>query len=110
MALNKPQFVGKAALQNPPQRTLIGLISSGKAIPRADYPVLFKGQVVGHVTSGTFSPTLNQGLAMALVTREAADAYALDTDEWAIEVRGKPESFNRCSLPFVPHHEPLKEE
>lgn len=103
LALDKPTFTGRAALQAHPARVLIGLAALGKAIPRADYPVLFNGRVVGHVTSGTFSPTRGQGIALALVAREAADPADLSqpAGDWTIEVRGKPEPFQRCPIPFV---------
>lgn len=103
LALDKPTFTGRAALQAHPARVLIGLAALGKAIPRADDPVLFNGRVVGHVTSGTFSPTRGQGIALALVAREAADPADLSqpAGDWTIEVRGKPEPFQRCPIPFV---------
>lgn len=103
LALGKPAFTGRAALQAPPARVLIGLAALGKAIPRADYPVLFNGRVVGYVTSGTFSPTRGQGIALALVAREVADPADLSqpVGDWSIEIRGKPEPFQRCPIPFV---------
>ncbi len=110
LALGKPDFVGREALQAKPDRTLIGLAATGKAIPRADYPVLFKGQVVGYVTSGTFSPTLNQGIAMALVSSEAANTAESEKtpdasdNSWSIEIRERAQPFVRCALPFTPHH------
>ena len=103
LALDKPTFTGRAALQAHPARVLIGLAALGKAIPRADYPVLFNGRVVGYVTSGTFSPTRGQGIALALVAREVADPADLSqpVGDWSIEIRGKPEPFQRCPIPFV---------
>lgn len=96
MALGKPDFIGRAALQAEPARTLIGLVSEGKAIPRADYPVLAGDRVVGYVTSGTFSPTLGKGIALALIDRSVPDTQSL-----AVEIRGRAEPFARCPLPFV---------
>ncbi|MBP1757402.1 MAG: glycine cleavage system aminomethyltransferase [Firmicutes bacterium] len=96
MAISKPHYIGREVLQDEPSRILIGLAAEGKAIPRADYPVLAGDRVVGHVTSGTFSPTLGKGIAMALVDRAAADSPTL-----AVEIRGRAEPFTHCKLPFV---------
>jgi aminomethyltransferase len=96
MAISKPGFIGREALQAEPSRILIGLSAEGKAIPRADYPVLSGDRVVGHVTSGTYSPTLGKGIAMALVDRSVADNPTL-----AVEIRGRAEPFTHCTLPFV---------
>ena len=60
--LEKGEFVGRAALQAVqqagPVRKLIGLQMVDNAIPRAGYEVRADGDAVGHVTSGTLSPTL----------------------------------------------------
>ena len=46
----------------------IGLRLHGKRVPRQHYCVLqSQGEIVGEVTSGTFSPTLETPLAMAYV-------------------------------------------
>ncbi|MDD2534276.1 MAG: glycine cleavage system aminomethyltransferase GcvT [Eubacteriales bacterium] len=100
MALEKPDYIGREPLQNQPARVLIGLIAEGKVIPRADYPVLLDGQIVGHVTSGTFSPTLNQGIALALITADAAAATPISS-HLMIEIRNRAEPFTRCPLPFA---------
>lgn len=97
LALDKPAFVGRDRLLAEPARTLVGLVANGKAIPRADYPVLINGLPAGHVTSGTYSPSLGRGIAMALVDRNRL-AQATDI---TIEIRGRAEPFERHPLPFV---------
>ena len=52
--------------------------------------------MVGAVTSGTFSPTLDASLAMALVD---PDASAVGTAV-VVDVRGKPEPAEVVALPF----------
>ncbi|NCB00034.1 MAG: hypothetical protein EOM70_11755, partial [Clostridia bacterium] len=103
-----------------PSRQLVGLVSLGKAIPRAGYLVFSGDQVVGAVTSGTFSPSLNKGIALALIDRTAVPAddlglpsagylSALSADDdhvtklhiLAIEIRGRSEPFALCMTPFI---------
>lgn len=54
------------------RRTLVGLRALGRGVPRARQRVLYGGEVVGAVTSGTFSPSLRVGVALAYVDRECA--------------------------------------
>jgi aminomethyltransferase len=71
--LDKPDFTGKKALLDLKEkglnRTLVGLRSLGKAIPRQGYVVESAGKDVGVVTSGTLSPCLKVGIAIASVDR-----------------------------------------
>jgi aminomethyltransferase len=58
-----------------------------------------EGQVVGEVTSGTFSPTLKIGIALALVKPE----IKIGTD-MQIDVRGRMSSASVVAAPFVESH------
>ncbi|MFB7247603.1 glycine cleavage system protein T [Streptomyces populi] len=97
-------FVGRAALeaaasraeQNPP-RVLVGLIAEGRRVPRAGYPVVAGGQVIGEVTSGAPSPTLGKPIAMAYV--DAAHA-APGTAGVGVDIRGSHEPYEVVALPF----------
>lgn len=97
--LKKGAFLGRDALQAlkaHPARTRIGLALSGKRIARQGCGVKQRNRVVGTVTSGTFSPTLERSLAMALVDRTAAEpGMRLDVD-----VRGHDEPADVVPLPF----------
>ena len=97
---DKPQFCGRDALiavRREPGRRLRGLRAVDRAIPRAHMAVSnADGVAVGEVTSGTFSPTLKVGIALALV-----DASISDGDEVVVDVRGKPARFTVMSPPFV---------
>ena len=98
--LEKGEFVGRAALQAiqqaGPARKLIGLEMRDNAIPRAGYPVRAEGRDVGHVTSGTLSPTLGTKIAMALVPAELAGVgTAFD-----VVVRERPFRAEQVKLPF----------
>jgi len=102
VALEKGDFVGRDAVVQQkeagiPSR-LWGLRMEGRLIPRPHYPVLADGEQVGETTSGTFSPTLKIGIAMAyLAPRERFKAG--DTVE--IDVRGRRGQAEIVRPPFV---------
>ena len=56
------------------------------------------GEVIGEVTSGTFSPTGKVGIALALL---ATSAGLSDGDEVLVDVRGRPSRFAVTTPPFV---------
>jgi len=79
----------------------VGLSFEGKRVPREGYQVLSGTEVgntgiVGRVTSGTFSPTFNQPLAMAYVDPQHAEIGT----ELAVDIRGKAEPCKVVPLPF----------
>jgi aminomethyltransferase len=57
------------------------------------------GHGLGHVTSGTLSPTVNHPIAMAYL----AANHALPSHEVYADVRGKKQPMRVCSMPFTPH-------
>ena len=69
--LDKGEFLGRDALTRLKaagvRRRMLGFIMQDRGIPRAHYPVMQDGQVIGEVTSGTMSPTLGQAIGTALV-------------------------------------------
>lgn len=103
--LDKGDFVGSDALQQhaqSPGATRVGLRLEGKRIARQGARVSSGGRVIGAVTSGAFSPTLNASLAMALVD---PDSSAVGT-EAVIDVRGKDEPAVIVELPFYKRPKP----
>ena len=58
------------------------------------------GHKLGHVTSGTLAPTVNQPIAMAYL----AANHALENHEVHAEVRGKRQPMRVTKMPFTPHH------
>jgi aminomethyltransferase len=85
-----------------PARVLRGLEALDRGIPRAHMPVLSSdGDVVGEVTSGTFSPTRRVGIGLALVS---ADAGIEDGDELTLDVRGRRSAVRVVRPPFVESH------
>ncbi len=97
--LAKGEFVGREALRSlkaNPGRKRVGLRLEGKRIAREGYVVRFDGREVGRVTSGTFSPALDQSLAMALVAPDAAP----EGGSWIVDVRGHEVPATVVPLPF----------
>lgn len=101
VAMDKGDFRGREALlaikAAGTERLLVGLVSTDRLIPRHGMAVLRDEQPVGEVTSGTFSPTLRHGVAMAYVRREAAPQ---DT-ELQVDVRGRRGAVRVTRPPFV---------
>jgi len=100
---NKAQFQGSEVLksqkQNGVPRRLVALKSLDRGIPRADMQVLHEGIEVGTVTSGTFSPSLKVGIALALVSSDFKVGQQL-----SIDVRGRTSIVEIVKLPFMPSH------
>jgi aminomethyltransferase len=98
--LSKDDFLGKAALLREKKkgsaRKLAGFELMGRQIARQGFAVLQGGRVIGKVTSGTFAPTLQKSLALALISSEAD----LDGGGFAIDVRGKAVEAKAVSIPF----------
>jgi aminomethyltransferase len=88
------------ALREGPSRLRVGLLPQSKAPVREGAILVSQsGDVVGHVTSGGFSPTLQRPIAMGYVARaHAAPGVALAT-----ELRGNRIGVDVAPLPFVAH-------
>ncbi|MFD3455466.1 glycine cleavage system aminomethyltransferase GcvT [Streptomyces sp. NPDC058691] len=102
---DKPgDFVGRQALAAAaeraaaePPRKLVGLVAEGRRVPRAGYPVVAGGAVIGEITSGAPSPTLGKPIAMAYVDAEHA---APGTSGVGVDIRGTHEPYEVVALPF----------
>ncbi len=97
----KDSFFGDRALRAEkeagPTRLLRGLKAVGRGIPRPGMVVRsHDGSEVGVVTSGTFSPTLKTGIALALVAPEMTD-----DDVVTVDIRTRSEPFVITRPPFV---------
>jgi aminomethyltransferase len=101
VAMDKGDFRGRDALvaakARGPERVLVGLVSTDRQIPRHGMAVLRDEQPVGEVTSGTFSPTLRHGVAMAYVLREASEQGT----DLQVDVRGRRGAVRVSRPPFV---------
>ncbi|GGO16610.1 glycine cleavage system aminomethyltransferase GcvT [Micromonospora parathelypteridis] len=99
---DKPAFWGRDALLAEkaagPRRTLRGLVAVDRAIPRPGMTLHVGDTQVGTVTSGTFSPTRKQGIALALLN---TDANLSEGDEVEIDIRGRRAPLKLTKPPFV---------
>jgi aminomethyltransferase len=98
--LQAGDFIGKEALeqlkQQPATHKRVGLVLEGRRIAREGATVLADDTPVGRVTSGTFSPTLGQSIAMARVERLAAGEEA----DFTVDIRGQQVAARIVPLPF----------
>lgn len=77
---------------------LRALRMDGRLIPRAHYPVFSGGAQIGETTSGTFSPTLKIGIALAYLS--PPDRFA-PGERVEIDVRGRRGEAEVVKPPFV---------
>jgi aminomethyltransferase len=94
------EFLGSEVLrkqrQDGVERKLVGLRLPGRSAPRAEYPILYQGEPIGRVTSGSYSPTLDSSIAMGYVLVRYADpGQRLDVD-----IRGRTTPVEVVPLPF----------
>lgn len=86
----------RRAMEDPALPVRVGLRLEGRRAAREQCPVLAAGEQVGVVTSGTFSPTLNQSISMAYVQPgHAAAGTPLEVD-----IRGSRTPAVVVDLPF----------
>jgi aminomethyltransferase len=100
----KPEFWGRDVLlaerERGPARISRGLLALERGVPRPDMDVVdADGRVVGRTTSGTFSPSLKQGIALALL-----DPSLKDGDEVAVQVRSRSVRCRVAKPPFLEVH------
>ena len=96
-------FVGKSALaKKPPQRQLVGLLLTDKGGVLRGHQKVHTTRGTGEITSGTFSPTLAQSIALARVPNGIAAG-----DEVEVEIRDKRLKARVVRLPFARHGKSL---
>jgi len=92
-------FIGRDAIAaikaEGPKRRIVGLVIDG-GVARHGHEVVSAGEVVGHVTSGTFGPTVQKNIALAYVpTRLSKVGTAV-----AVRIRGKDVPATVVKTPF----------
>jgi aminomethyltransferase len=94
-------FTGRQALERVEAaggtgRRLVGLTTASKRCPRQGYPIVHGGAPVGHVCSGSVSPTLDTNIATAYVRDDLAEPGT----SLEFQIRDKTEPCVVTALPF----------
>jgi len=95
------EFVGRDALAEidaeGPDETFVGLVLRERGIARHGYAIVADGEDVGHVTSGTMSPTLGEAIALGYVPT----SYAEPGTEVSVVVRDREKRAEIVATPFI---------
>lgn len=79
-------------------RQLRGFILLERGIPRHGYELVnSEGGTIGHVTSGTMSPTLNKGIGMGYIAKE----YSAFGTQVFVKIRNKAIPAEVVRIPFI---------
>lgn len=96
-------FIGKEILltqkQEKVKKRLVAIEMQGKYIARHDYSIVIGNQVVGQITSGTLSPTLNKAIALGYVPYN----YSKIGQKLNVEIREKLYPAVIVKKPFYRH-------
>ena len=100
----KESFIGSEILKGQKEggasRKSFAIKSLDRGIPRAGMSVKnSNGEIVGEITSGTFSPSLKIGIGLALLNSDVEVGQTL-----VIDVRGRDSQCEVVKLPFVTSH------
>ena len=79
------------------EKKLVGFKMRERGIPRHGYKIQFNGETIGEVTSGSFSPTLEENIGLGYVAKE----YAKPEQEINILIRSKSVKAKIVETPFV---------
>jgi len=94
-------FIGREAMMKQKERggyrKLVGLELQNRGIPRHGYPVVVGNREVGMVTSGTLSPILQKGIALAYVDAELTK----ENTELAVRIRDNDVRAIVVKPPFI---------
>jgi aminomethyltransferase len=97
--LGKADFIGKDALLEAKAnvtRRLVCLEMTERAIPRNGCPILMNDEIVGTITSGTMSPSLEKGIGIGYVNVP----FHKSGTELIVDIRGKMKSAIVVKPPF----------
>lgn len=96
----KKDFLGKEILQkmekDPKRRSEYGIVLIDQGVAREGYEVYHENRLIGKVTSGAFSPSLNQCIALILIEGTLKVGDRIEVQIRQNKVRGEI-----VSLPFL---------
>lgn len=98
--LKKGDFIGREALEKVQQeglkRKLVGFVLPDKNLARHGFPLKSGTDVVGTVTSGTFSPVLQRGIGMGYVSGPVEAGRTI-----SVGIRGRDVAAEIVKVPFI---------
>ena len=96
--MNKEDFIGKKALveKGEPKICRVGLQIVDKGVLREHQDVYAGDTLIGHTTSGTFSPLFKTSIAMALIDKKYSDIGSIVE----VDVRGRRLKAKIVEMPF----------
>ena len=91
-------FIGSESLSNiKKEKKLLPLVLKDRAIPRSNYKIFDdKDKEIGFITSGTMSPSLGYGIALAYIDLP----YANDLNSFNVKIRNNTFTMDKAKLPF----------
>jgi aminomethyltransferase len=102
LVTSQSDYIGKEAIikkkENGADYTIGAFRCTGKGVPRQGDPVEVKGHPAGHVTSGGYSPTFEQGIGLALLGKEVQTGETME-----IINRARRLEAERCKKPLYPY-------
>lgn len=104
--LDKKAFIGKDALVNSTNtelsKRLVAFQMLDRSVPRKGCEIRYHDNTIGNVTSGTFSPTLQKGIAMGYVD----NMHSKVGSSILIMIKGKPHPAEIVKRPFYKRRQP----
>lgn len=96
--MNKEEFIGKKGIEakGEPKIKRVGLKIIDKGVLREHQDIYVGDKIVGHTTSGTFSPLFKTSIAMALIDKEYSNLDSVVE----VDVRGRKLKARIIELPF----------
>jgi aminomethyltransferase len=98
--LNKGEFLGREPMLKAKEaglkRKLVGLTLPDRNIARHGFSLNTNGSAIGHITSGTFSPSLQKSVAMGYV----GASFAEPGSSVSVSIRGKETPATVVKIPF----------
>jgi len=99
--MNKESFIGKCVIEEKIKtgvdKLLVGLLMEEPGVPRHGYHVWKNNKLIGRITSGNLSPTLNRGIALAYIKT----SFAREDITLHVDIRGKKRKARVKFKPFV---------
>jgi len=99
--MNKENFIGKHAIEDKIEKgvdeLLVGLLMEEPGVPRHGYRLWKNNEIIGRITSGNLSPTINRGIALAYIEK----TFAKEGTTLQVDIRGKKRKARVTLKPFV---------